>query len=151
MLADCIGQRMRAPDKDTAIPVEIPCCNKFLCALMVWLFCKSAYTLRSIIEYIACFNVAIPRFRTRRRDAKHYHVFASGRDPDGVLEHCEKRSLITDDMVRRENSQHRIRICLFNEKCSQTCSRSGITRSRFAYHLFWWHNIKLIANRWRKK
>src|SRR6478672_7815577 len=108
VLADCIGESARAPQKNSAVPVIIAGGYEFISLLLVRLFCKSTNPLNAVFQYAPRLDVAIAGFGTCWHDPEHYDVFSGRGQRDTAAECCEKMRLIADDVIRGKDAEHSV-------------------------------------------
>src|ERR1700692_1082219 len=91
VLSQCIGKRVGAPQKHSAVPKEIARIKKLLCPRQIRLLSKTSHPQRTVSISSAGLNIAVAGFRASGTDAEHDDVI-SGR---GNLNPRGKRGAIS--------------------------------------------------------
>ena len=108
MLAHGVHQRLRRPQEHSAVPVVVAGGQKFVGALLIWLFGKATDTIQAITQLLASLDISVSRFGTVRSDAHHDDVLASGGQLDAISQDLVEVPFILDYVISREHADHGI-------------------------------------------
>ena len=147
VLADGVGQRARRPKKNAGVPVVVAGGDKLLGAVLVGLFDETADVESGVVlGQVAGFDVAVAGFGARGLDAQHHDVFAGRGRGNAFLQGLEETRLVADDMVRRKNAEHGVRIVALDEEGGEAAGRGGVAGHRLLHDLRGGHAGQLVGN-----
>ena len=76
MLGQRVGQGPRAPQKHSAVPIEVSSSEKFLSALEIGFFREPAHMARITASQRSSFDVAVSSLGASGLDSQHHNVLA---------------------------------------------------------------------------
>src|ERR1700719_2251372 len=147
MFAQSVDERLRAPQKHSAVPEIPPRRNEFSRFFGIWFFREAAYTQRIALKQSARLDVTVPGLRPIWPDAKHDNIRAGCGNLNPALERLAITFLIANDVVGGKQPKDGAGILAQQQKRAQPDGRRRVSSNGLRQDLRPWQLGKLLPDR----